>query len=259
MNERGILSVCHLGATSYREGLRLQEALVHARAAGSTGDWLLFPDHPPVLTVGRSGRADSLIADRPTLERLGIELFEVARGGDVTWHGPGQLVGYTICDLARRGRDLHRFLRDLEAALVATLESYGLTGHTVPGRTGVWVGEAKIASIGIAVRRWVSYHGFALNVAPNLGFFDLIHPCGLRGIRMTSLETLAHERMASPAGADLGTARERAADAFAAQLGYRELRWAEPDEAREAARSSAAAGDAAPAPQDLGAGSEHAA
>ena len=253
MNDPGILSACHLGATSYRDGLQLQEALVRSRAAGSTGDWLLYPDHPPVLTVGRSGRADSLVADRPTLERLGIELFEVARGGDVTWHGPGQLVGYTICDLTRRGRDLHRFLRDHEAALVTTLESYGLTGHTVPGRTGVWVGEAKIASIGIAVRRWVSYHGFALNVAPNLGFFDLIHPCGLHGIRMTSLETLA-----GPAAADLGTARERAAAAFAARLGYRELRWAEPDEARKAA-GSAAAPDGQPAPQDMGAGSEHAA
>ena len=254
MNDPGTLSVCALGATAYREGLRLQEALVQAQAAGATGDWLLYPDHPPVLTVGRSGRADSVVADRQTLDRLGIELFEVARGGDVTWHGPGQLVGYTICDLTRRGRDLHRFLRDLEAALVATLESYGLTGHTVPGRTGVWVGEAKVASIGIAVRRWVSYHGFALNVAPDLAFFDLIHPCGLRGIRMTSLETLA-----GPAAADLGLTRERAAVAFAARFGYRELRWAEPGAAWEAARAWAAPEDAGPVPQDIGAGSEHAA
>jgi lipoate-protein ligase B len=157
-------------------------------------------------------------------------------------------VGYTICDLARRGRDLHRFLRDIEAALVAMLESYGLHGTTVPGRTGVWVAGDKIASIGIAVRRWVSYHGFALNVAPDLGFFDLIHPCGLRGIRMTSLETLA-----GAPGADLGLARERAAAALAARLGYRALRWAEPGEAREAAQALAAP------PQQIGTGSEHAA
>jgi lipoate-protein ligase B len=230
MNDPGTLSVCHLGPTPYREGLRLQEALVRARVAGTTGDWLLYPDHPPVLTVGRGGRAESVIADPGTLERLGIERFEVARGGDVTWHGPGQLVGYTICDLARRGHDLHRFLRDLEAALVATLELYALSGHTVEGRTGVWVGEDKIASIGVAVRRWVSYHGFALNVAPDLAFFDLIHPCGLRGIRMTSLGALV-----GAAGADLGTARERAAVAFAARLGYPAWRWAEPGEAWEAA------------------------
>jgi len=253
MNAPETLSVCHLGATSYREGLRLQEALVRSRAVGGTGDWLLYPDHPPVLTVGRSGRADSLIADRGTLDRLGIELFEVARGGDVTWHGPGQLVGYTICDLARRGHDLHRFLRDLEAALVAVVESYGVSGHTVPGRTGVWVGESKIASIGIAVRRWVSYHGFALNVAPDLAFFDLIHPCGLRGIRMTSLGALV-----GPAGTDLRTARERAAVAFAARLGYGGLRWVEPGEAWEAAglATRSAAHAATPA---IAAGSEHAA
>src|SRR6267378_3259817 len=128
MSDRGTLSVCHLGPTAYADGLRLQEGLVRARAAGATGDWLLYPDHPPVLTVGRGGRADSLIADRATLDRLGIELFEVARGGDVTWHGPGQLVGYTICDLAGGERDLHRFLRDLEGTLVTTLESYGLHG-----------------------------------------------------------------------------------------------------------------------------------
>jgi lipoate-protein ligase B len=253
MTDPGTLSVCHLGGTPYREGLRLQQALVRARAAGATGDWLLYPDHPPVLTSGRGGHADSLIVDRATLERLGIELFEVARGGDLTWHGPGQLVGYAICDLERRGRDLHRFLRDLEAALVATLESYGLGGATVPGRTGVWVGEAKIASIGIAVRRWVSYHGFALNVAPDLGFFDLIHPCGLRGIRMTSLEALL-----GPAGADLGNARRRAAAAVAAQLGYRELRWAERQEVLEIAGRAAdpAAGEAEPG---IRAGHEHAA
>jgi lipoate-protein ligase B len=214
---------------------------------------LLYPDHPPVLTVGRGGRADSLIADRGTLERLGIELFEVARGGDFTWHGPGQLVGYTICDLTRRGHDLHRFLRDLEAALVTTLESYALCGITIPGRTGVWVGEDKIASIGIAVRRWVSYHGFALNVAPDLAFFDLIHPCGLRGIRMTSLASLA-----GAAAADLGSARERVTAAFAARLGYRAWRWAEPGEAWAAAGNGAPDGVAAVA-APINIANEHAA
>jgi lipoate-protein ligase B len=237
MSDPAILSVCPLGETPYAAGLRLQESLVRARAAGETGDWLLYPDHPPVLTVGRGGKDGSLIADRGTLERLGLEVFEVARGGDVTWHGPGQLVGYLICDLERRGRDLHGFLRDLEASLVTALESYGVSGHTVPGRTGVWVGDAKIASIGIAVRRWVSYHGFALNVAPDLGFFDLIHPCGLRGIRMTSLEALV-----GPSASVLAVARERVTAALAARLGYQKVRWTEPGEARTIA---AAAGPAA--------------
>lgn len=159
------LSVAHLGPVAYRDGLSLQEGLVRARAERRTGDWLLFPDHPPVLTVGRGGHGESLRADPEALRRMGIEIFEVARGGDFTWHGPGQLVGYLICDLTARGRDLHRFLRDLEQGLIAALRGWGVDGETLPGRTGVWVGGEKIASIGVAVRRWVSYHGFALNVA----------------------------------------------------------------------------------------------
>jgi lipoate-protein ligase B len=214
------MTACSLGATPYRDGLRLQEALVAARAAGETGDWLLFPDHPSVLTVGRSGSEASLRADARRLEELGIELFQVSRGGDVTWHGPGQLVGYTICELGRLGHDLHRFLRAIEEALVNTLQRFGIRGETVPGRTGVWVDQEKIASIGIAVRRWVSYHGFALNVAPELRSFDLIHPCGLRGIRMTSLAA----RLGGSAPS-LAEARQVAAEETARRLGYTGVVW----------------------------------
>ena len=223
-----VLTACHLGPTSYRDGLALQEALVQARAAGRTGDWLLFPDHPPVLTVGRGAAPGGLVADPGTLRSLGIEIFEVARGGDITWHGPGQLVGYAICDLAP-DRDLHRFLRGLEEALMDLLGGYGIESVRVPGRTGVWVGGEKIASLGIAVRRWVSYHGFALNVAPDLRFFDLIHPCGLRDVRMTSVQGLlgAH----APALAEV---REKAAAAVARRLGHGGLRWATAEEAVEA-------------------------
>ncbi|HKQ59211.1 MAG TPA: lipoyl(octanoyl) transferase LipB [Candidatus Eisenbacteria bacterium] len=209
------LSVAHLGPTPYREGLALQEAMVRAVAEGSTGDWLLFPDHPPVLTVGRSGSDASLRADPAVLERLGIEVFEVARGGDYTWHGPGQAVGYLICDLTARGRDLHQFLRDIEQGLISALGSWGLAGETVPGKTGVWVAGEKIASLGVAVRRWVSYHGFALNVAPDLSFFDLIHPCGLRGIHMTSLAS----RLGAGAPS-LAQAREVVASHLAHRMGY---------------------------------------
>lgn len=219
--ERRVLNACHLGALDYAEGLALQERLVGERAAKTIGDWVVYPDHPPVLTVGRGASGDNIRADRSTLERLGIPVFEVSRGGDVTWHGPGQLVGYPILDLDSQGRDLHLYLRRIESALIASLAAYGLEGRVAPGRTGVWVGERKIASIGIAVRRWVSYHGFALNVAPDLGFFGLIHPCGLRGIEMASMSLLLGDRC--PAMAEI---REVVTRELAAALGYEEWCWA---------------------------------
>lgn len=227
------LSVSHLGPTPYRDGLALQEALVRARAAGQTGDWLLYPDHPPVLTVGRSPSQGNLRVDAAALERQGIEVFEVARGGDVTWHGPGQLVGYLVCDLDRRGRDLHKFLRDIEQGLIEALASMGIEADRSSGRTGVWVGEEKIASIGVAVRRWVSYHGFALNVAPDLRFFDLIHPCGLKGIHMTSV--------ASRRGAQaptLAEARSLVATAMSRVMGYPDWTWTDPSEVHRTARDA---------------------
>ncbi len=227
------LSVAHLGPTAYRDGLALQEGLVRARAEGRTGDWLLYPDHPPVLTVGRSGSGESLRADPEALRRLGIEIFEVARGGDYTWHGPGQLVGYVVCDLTERDRDLRRFLRDLERSLISALGEWGLAGESVQGRTGVWVGGEKIASLGVAVRRWVSYHGFALNVAPDLGFFDLIHPCGLRGIHMTSLASRL-----GPSAPTLAEARDVVARHLARQLGHPTWRWGTADEARRLSASA---------------------
>lgn len=220
------LAVCALGATPYREGLALQDALVHARAAGATGDWLLYPDHPPVLTVGRNPSEGNLLADAATLARLGVEVFEVPRGGDVTWHGPGQLVGYPVVALDRVDRDLHRWLRTLEEALIRSLAGWGLAGERSPGRTGVWLGERKIASLGVAVRRWVGYHGFALNVCPDLAGFSLIHPCGLRGVRMTS--------MAEELGRPVAVAEVRAAVTreLAGLLGFERVREARPEEAR---------------------------
>lgn len=245
-----VLHACALGPTPYAEGLRIQEALVRARARGGTGDWLLFPDHPPVLTMGRSGSGGSLVASPATLRARGIEVHEVARGGDVTWHGPGQLVGYPIFDLEPLGRDLHRFLRGLEQALVDVLAGSGIAAGVVPGRTGVWAGGAKIASIGIAVRRWVSYHGFALNVAPDLTFFDLIHPCGLRGIEMTSMALLGAADAADP-----GAVRARTVEAVARRFGFERVTWmdaaiprrmADPGSAADGAgRGTAAAWEAA--------------
>lgn len=232
------LNLCHLGFTPYREGLALQTSLVRARAEGRTGDWLLFADHPPVLTVGRHPSAGSLIANRSDLDRKGIELFEVSRGGDVTWHGPGQLVGYLICDLTPRGRDLHRFLRQIEQSLIRALHGFGVAAGLEPGRTGVWVEGDKIASIGVAVRRWVSYHGFALNVTPDMGFFDLIHPCGLRGIHMTSLAQRLGSRCPT-----LEMARSAVGTAVATTFEFGAERWRTADEVRDlAARDGARAG-----------------
>ena len=209
------LTVCALGATPYREGLALQDALVQARAGGATGDWLLYPDHPPVLTVGRGGSEGSVIADRATLAARGVELFEVPRGGDVTWHGPGQLVGYPVVALDRVDRDLHRWLRTLEEALIRSLARWGIVGERSAGRTGVWIGERKIASLGVAVRRWVGYHGFALNVCPDLSGFSLIHPCGLKDVHMTSMaEMLA---AGSPTVAE---ARRAVTDELVSLLAY---------------------------------------
>ncbi len=228
----GILGVCHLGPTPYREGVALQEALVRrcAQRRGASpaadgegleaiGDWLLFPDHPPVLTVGRGGSEASLRVGRAELAARGVELFEVARGGDMTWHGPGQLVGYPIVDLDRVGRDLHAYLRLLEEVLIEALDGWGLPAGRVPGRTGVWVGEEKIASLGVAVRGWVGYHGFALNVAPDLAGFDLIHPCGLRGVRMTSLRERLGDRAPT-----LAAARRTVAALLERRLGYAAVR-----------------------------------
>lgn len=232
----GTLRACHLGPTPYREGLALQDALLRRLAAARDGagpdaeaaDRLLFPDHPPVLTMGRNGSERSLRVSRESLAARGVEWFEVARGGDLTWHGPGQLVGYPIVDLERRGRDLHRYLRDLEEVLVRALAGWGIEARRVPGRTGVWAGEEKIASIGIGVRRWVSCHGFALNVAPDLRHFDLIHPCGLEGVRMTSVAALL-----GAAAPSLETARREVAELLAARLGHDGLRWEPAGRVRE--------------------------
>jgi lipoate-protein ligase B len=223
-----VLTTCALGATPYREGLALQDALVRARAAGETGDWLLYPDHPPVLTIGRNPSAENVLADAGTLAALGVEVFEVPRGGDVTWHGPGQLVGYPIVGLDRVNRDLHRWLRTLEEALIRALARHAIVSEMSPGRTGVWVGERKIASLGVAVRRWVGYHGFALNVRTDLSGFSLIHPCGLKGVRMTSMAAELGESAPT-----LEAMRETVTHELTQLLGYERAVAAPPAEARQ--------------------------
>ena len=173
---------------SFREAFRLQERLRDdCIASGGRCSHLLMVEHPPTITLGRAAQSRDVLADRRRLAGLGVEVFETNRGGEATYHGPDQLVAYPIINLTTRGRDLHRYLRDLEGWLVRLCRSYGVEAHANSPHTGVWVGERKIASIGIAVRRWVSYLGAALNVSTDLSYYDLIVPCGLRGVTMTSM------------------------------------------------------------------------
>jgi lipoate-protein ligase B len=183
-------AVDRLGTLPYREAWDLQRELVLRRGAGEIPDTLLLLSHPPVITLGRGGTADHLVATADQLTARGVEFVETDRGGDITFHGPGQIVGYTIVDLASRGRDLHRFLRDVEDVLIRALAAFGIEAGRAPGLTGVWVGDAKVAAIGIRVTRWITHHGFALNVDTDLSFFDLIVPCGIADRRVTSMRAL---------------------------------------------------------------------
>lgn len=182
------LIVYDLGRRSYAEVLDLQRNLCRQRLAGEIQeDVLLLVEHEPVITLGRGTRPGSLPQSPIDLERRGVPVFEVERGGDVTFHGPGQLVGYPIIDLRHHREDLHWYLRRLEAAVVGALQQLGIEAGPNPGLTGVWTGGRKLASIGIHVKQWVTFHGFALNVSTDLSYFDLIVPCGIKDVVMTSV------------------------------------------------------------------------
>ena len=188
------LWVVDLGAMPYAEALELQRAAARARITGEVAqDLLLLVEHPPVVTLGRSSKERHLVASPELLSARGVERFEVERGGDVTFHGPGQLVGYPIVDLKRHRQDLHWYLRQVEEALMLALADFGVPGERSAGYTGVWTRRVpdepprKIASIGVHARDWVTWHGFALNVNTDLSYFDLIVPCGIAGVDMTSV------------------------------------------------------------------------
>jgi lipoyl(octanoyl) transferase len=198
----------------YAEALRLQEACVAERTREACADTLLLLEHPPVVTVGRSGNPAHVLLDRDELARRGVELHEAGRGGDVTYHGPGQLVGYPVLRLAPARRDAHRYLRTLEEILIRTLARYGLAAGRDPRWTGVWVAGRKIAAIGVRLGRgWVTSHGFALNVSTDLAPFDAIVPCGIRDRGVTSM---ARELGRAP---DLPAVAGLVAEELAAALG----------------------------------------
>ena len=173
----------------YGAALEIQRSLAQARIEGRLErDTLLLVEHPRVITLGRSSKPQHLPTPRDLLEARGVEIHEIERGGDVTFHGPGQLVGYPIFDLREHRQDVHWFLRQIEAALIHALDTAGIAAERAEGYTGVWTGGRKIASIGIHVKQWVTWHGFALNVTTDLSYFNLIVPCGIQGVLMTSVQ-----------------------------------------------------------------------
>jgi len=176
------------GRIPYRAGLDLQEKLL--QPPGPEADLLILLEHDPVITMGRNGSPGHLLSAPEILEKEGIALCSAARGGDITYHAPGQLIGYPIFNLKTRDRDLHHFIRNIEQVLIESLHPFQIEAQCVPGRTGIWSGSRKLASIGLGVRRWWSWHGFALNIDLDLAGFRHIIPCGLEGVEMTSLAQL---------------------------------------------------------------------
>lgn len=179
-NARPLLDVRRLGRTRYEDAHRFQEECVEARVAGRTGDLLLLTEHEPVVTIGRG-------ADKASVAGVQVPVIEVERGGEATYHGPGQLVAYPIRALPEGRRDLHRYLRDLEEVVIRILAEFGVEGTRASGASGVWIGAQKVCSVGVAVRRWVAWHGFALNVHTDLAAFQTFQPCGLDPNVMTRL------------------------------------------------------------------------
>ncbi len=207
------LAVRRLGRLRYAEGLELQARLVAERQRQAIPDTLLLLEHEPVITLGRNARRENLLLPDEELRRRGLDVFETGRGGDVTYHGPGQVVGYPILDLSPDRRDVHRYVRDLEEVMIRTCRGYGIEASRVTGLTGTWVGTDKIGAIGVRIARWVTSHGFAFNVATDLSSFALIVPCGIRERGVTSLERLLGRPVS------LEEAMKRVADHFAAVFG----------------------------------------
>lgn len=181
------VDIINLGLEDYRQTYKIQKELVDKRLQGQISDTLILVEHIPVFTIGKSGNKKNILAPLGKIKEEGIEIIEVNRGGDITYHGPGQIVGYPIIDLRNYGKDIHLYLRMIEGVLIKLLTEFGIKAKRISGMTGVWVNNKKIASIGIALSKWVAYHGFALNVEPNMEHFKMINSCGL-GREITSMK-----------------------------------------------------------------------
>ena len=181
------LDIYELGTVPYEKALEFQENLLAKRIAEEIQDSLILLEHPPTITTGRKGNTENLLVREEYLKKHGISLIHASRGGDITFHGPGQIVGYPILNLKNHGMDIRKHLRMIEEMIIRTLRDFDIEGRRIDGVTGVWVKRSKIASIGIAIRKWVTYHGFALNVSTNLDYFDLILSCGITDVRITSI------------------------------------------------------------------------
>lgn len=184
-----------LHLVTYENGMRMQETLVALRQKDLVSDQLLLLEHPPVITLGRGGDAANLLATSESLEAHGIRFYETTRGGDITYHGPGQLVGYPLLHLGEGSRDIRKYVTRVEEVLIRTLRHFGIESSREEGRRGVWAGNEKVAAIGVRIARWVTSHGFALNVDPDLEHFRMITPCGLRGTGVTSISRLLGRRV----------------------------------------------------------------
>ena len=181
------LDIYELGTVPYGKALEYQESLLAKRIAEEVPDSLILLEHPPTITTGRKGNTGNLLVRKEYLEKHGISFVHASRGGDITFHGPGQIVGYPILNLKNHEMDIRKHLRSIEEVIIRTLGDFGIEGRRIDGVTGVWVKRSKIASIGIAIRKWVTYHGFALNVSTNLDYFELILSCGITDVRITSI------------------------------------------------------------------------
>ena len=210
------LEVRRLGTVPYGDAVDLQKALVADRQRGLIVDQLLLLEHPPVITRGVRSGAENVLASQTVLSRRGVRIYDARRGGDVTYHGPGQLVGYPIVLLKPDRCDVHRYVRDLEEILIRAVADFGVRATRIPGLTGVWVGNDKLAAIGVRLSRWVTSHGFALNVTTDLDDFSLIRPCGLAGRGVTSLARLTGAEIAGAAVAD--TVATRFAEVFEREI-----------------------------------------
>lgn len=217
------LEVIDLGRMRYADALEVQSSLVNQRKRGEGCDTLLFVEHPHVITVGRNGKPQHLLASPEILQRTGIEFFETDRGGDMTYHGPGQIVGYPIVDLREWKRDVHAFFYGVEQALIDALATFGIRAGRIAQRgfEGVWVGDAKIAAIGIHISRWITSHGFALNLNTDLSYFKYIVPCGLTK-PVCSLRSLGWQGTRDEALHAISTSFANIFD-FQVQFAHREL------------------------------------